>query len=194
MDERAPKTPDELDQGYCMNARTTILTSYAEWTVLSALRSRAPIKNRNDVYGLIAKLMFDEVINKSHGPIQQREFDAWHRRTLNGIVLGHSRMANQYGWAAKIVNVYLKTYCYVADGGREGIRNCLHPPIDSGLWKGVRRNFKHDNKTLADIQRVKTIAAIDSYEKYERIVRGLKAVAEKVSCSLIEVEQFWEKA
>jgi hypothetical protein len=35
----------------------------------------------------------------------------------------NSKLKDQYGWAAKFVNIYLKTYCYIGDGGREGIRD-----------------------------------------------------------------------
>jgi len=173
---------------------TTILASYSEWTALSALRSGAPIKSRRDIYGLLAGLSFAEVLDASRGPITVAAFEAWHRSRLHGVVAAHPKMDRQYGWAAKIINVYLKTYCYVGDRGRKGIRDCLHPPIDAGLWKAIKRRFKSDDKILADTHSVTTIAAIDSYDKYAKITKGLRVVAEKLGCSLIEVEQLWEKA
>lgn len=124
-----------------MPAREQILKSYAEWTALSALRSGAPIKSKDDVYPLIAKINFSVVLDRSKGKVTSQEFEVWHKTALESAINASSKLKDQYGWAAKIVNIYLKTYCYIGDGGREGIRECLHPPIDSGLWKGVNRRF-----------------------------------------------------
>jgi len=177
-----------------MDSRSKILVSYSEWTALSALRSGAPIKSREDIYGLIAVLEFEEILDKTRGAISTMEFEAWHSRMLKKIVGAHPKMNSQYGWAAKIVNVYLKTYCYVGDGGREKIRDCLHPPIDFGLWKGIRKKFRGDNNILGNTHSVTTIAAIDSHEKYETIIKGMRAAAKELGCSLIELEQLWENA
>lgn len=177
-----------------MTVRSKILKSYSEWTTLSALRSGAPIRSRKDIYGLIAKVNFEVALDESRGRIGRKEFDIWHRRALEKVLRAHLKMVGQYGWGAKILNVYLKTFCYVGDGGREGIRDCLHPPIDSGLWKGIRREFKHERHILTDTHSVTSIAAIDSYKKYKKIIKGLKAAAKKLDCSLIEVEQLWENA
>jgi hypothetical protein len=72
------------------------------------------------------------------------------------------------------------------------LRECLHPPIDSGLWKGVRRRFQGRKDILALTHCVTTIGAIDTYEKYTVIIKGLRIVAQELKCRLIEVEQLWE--
>lgn len=175
-------------------AREQILKSYAEWTALSALRSGAPIKSRDDVYPLIAKIKFSEVLDRSKGKITSEEFEAWHKNALESAISASSKLTNQYGWAAKIVNVYLKTYCYIGDGGREGIRECLHPPIDSGLWKGVNRRFAGKKNILSDSHAVTAIKSINSHETYLKIISGLRKASKELDCSLIEIEQLWEGA
>lgn len=177
-----------------MSAREQILKSYAEWTALSALRSGAPIKSRDDVYPLMAIIKFSEVLDLSKGKITSEEFEKWHKKALELAISTNSKLTNQYGWAAKIVNVYLKTYCYIGDGGREGIRECLHPPIDSGLWKGVNRRFKDNNNILIDSHVVTTIKSINSHKTYLRIMSGLRKASKELDCTLIEIEQLWEGA
>lgn len=42
--------------------------------------------------------------------------------------------------------IYLKTCCYVGDGGRDKIRDVLHPLIDTELWKKIKCKFKNDKE------------------------------------------------
>jgi len=88
--------------------------------------------------------------------------------------------------------LYLITYCYVGDGGRDEIRTLLHPPIDTGLWKGVKKGFEDNREILNDTHCVKTISAIDTHVKYLQIIKGFRAATNERGCSLIEIEQFWE--
>ncbi len=100
--------------------RQAILKSYSRWNALSALRSRAPLKSREDIYPLIDDIDFTQVLDSSKGVILQETFEKWHKEILDALVNATPKLANQYGWAAKIVNVYLKTYCYVGEGaGKE---------------------------------------------------------------------------
>jgi len=174
--------------------RQAILKSYSEWTALSALRSGAPIKSRNDVYPLIARVDFNEVLDPSKGSITEDAFEKWHYQTLDFLVNATPKLRDQYGWAAKIINVYLKTYCYVGEGGREGIRSVLHPPVDSGLWSGVGRKFKGNRRILNDSHAVTRIKDIATHDMYLRIIRGLRTASTELDCSLIEIEQLWEGA
>ena len=41
------------------------------------------------------------------------------------------------GWAAKLLNVYLKTAVYIGSLGPRELVAHLHPPIDGGLWSGL---------------------------------------------------------
>jgi len=158
------------------------------------LRSGAPIKSREDIYPLISQINFAEVLETSKGVISQDEFEKWHKKTLELLVGATPKLNDQYGWAAKIVNVYLKTYCYVGEGGREGIRAHLHPPVDSGLWSGVAKRFKGHTTILDDSHVVTKIKAISTHSTYLQVIQGLRAASDQLACCLIEVEQLWEGA
>lgn len=169
--------------------RAQIVVQYAEWTALSALRSGAPIKSRRDVYTALRSIDFTQLFDQGRGPISAGEFDAWHDGAVADLLDGDSRLT--VGWAAKIVNVYLKTRCYVGAQGRHHLADAIHPPIDSGLWLGLRRRFA-DRPDILDrsncVDRIKNIA---DYECYARIIDGCRAAARELGCRLIEVEQLW---
>jgi len=174
-----------------MSTREQILKTYAEWTVLSALK-RAPIRSKQEVYPLIEKINFSEVLDRSKGNITLEQFESWHKKALETAIGANPKLKGQYGWAAKIVNIYLKTYCYVGDGGREGIRDCLHPPIDTGLWKGVKRKFSDHPNILSDSHAVTAISSIKTHSTYLKLISGFREASKKLNCSLIEIEQLWE--
>ncbi|WP_423205364.1 hypothetical protein PGC34_11015 [Pseudomonas kribbensis] len=175
-----------------MLARDKIIKSYAEWTVLSALRSGSPIKSRVDVYGILKKIDFSDILDKSRDPITREEFENWHKETLFTLTTTCEKLKHQFGWAAKIINIYLKTYCYIGDGGRINVRECLHPPIDSGLWKGIKRKYKNTHHIFEDTHSKETIKEITTHESYLRIITGLRKVSLDRKCCLIEVEELWE--
>ena len=39
------------------------------------------------------------------------------------------------GWAAKLINVYIKTRAYALGAGRPELRSFLYLPLDGGLWR-----------------------------------------------------------
>ena len=177
--------------------RRSIITTYAGWTALSALKSGSPIKSRADIYPLLGTVNFGAVLDGSSGAITVKDFADWHRAAVSGIQA--TRPALVVGWAAKLINVYLKTAAYVGELGRPGLRDLLHPPIDGGLWDGLERwvlarNDSSERALLGKIHVVRQIKLITSYAIYETIIDGCRAVAEKERCRLIEVEQFWEGA
>ncbi len=92
-----------------------------------------------------------------------------------------------------MLNIYLKTAVYAGGLGRSGLAAALHPPIDSGLWSGLRRRFKgHD--LLSKTHTVERIKDIRDYPTYRTIIEGCKLAAARLGCLLIEVEQLWEGA
>jgi hypothetical protein len=95
------------------------------------------------------------------------------------------------GWAAKLLNVYLKTSAYVGDLGRPGLRDVIHPPIDAGLWEGFAKEFRGRPDILADACCVQRIRDISDYATYRRVIAGCRTAAQVLGCSLIEVEQLW---
>ncbi len=151
--------------------RTKILKDFAAWTTLSALR-RAPVRARSVVYRLLRAVDFEALFDPDKGVIGRNQFDEWHRK-------------------AKIINVYLKTRAYVGTSGRPNLSDHLHPPIDSGLWTGLRQKFGPRSDVTRLTHCVKQIKDIETQECYDRIIEGCRLAATKFGCRLIEVEQLW---
>jgi hypothetical protein len=95
------------------------------------------------------------------------------------------------GWAAKIINMYLKTRAYIGAQGRHHLGEMIHPPIDSGLWLGLARKFPNRPDILERTNCVNRIKDIEDYECYLRIIDGCRDAAKALDCELIEVEQLW---
>lgn len=82
----------------------------------------------------------------------------------------------------------------MGDIGRPGLRDVLHPPVDSGLWKGIEKRFMRRPDILDAALHVQKIKDITTYPIYHTIIRGCRAAAEELECDLIEVEQLWRGA
>jgi hypothetical protein len=98
------------------------------------------------------------------------------------------------GWAAKLVNVYLKTAAYVGGLGLPELIGHIHPPIDGGLWQGLERTLLARPAIRARTHRVTRINQINDYAVYLGIIDGCRDLARELGCRLIEVEQFWQGA
>jgi len=173
--------------------RDKIIHDFARWTVLSALRSKSPVKSRKEVYPLLKdpKLRLDELFDEQRGLILTKEFTRWHSNATAYL----AKPPICHGWAAKIINVYLKTSVYVGGLGRPGLAALIHPPIDGGLWAGLQQRFKGDSKLLKLTNSRTKIKDITSYEQYLTIIRGCRmAAAKEPACLLIEVDQWWTGA
>jgi hypothetical protein len=169
--------------------RDSIVAQYAEWTALSALRSGAPIKSRRDVYSALGCVNFQPLFNKDLGSISASEFAVWHERSVRNLLRCEPRL--NVGWSAKIINVYLKTRCYIGRRGRHHLDYAIHPPLDAGLWLGLRRRFRGRDDILAQTNHVERIKDISTYASYVLIIDGCRAAAKEMQCKLIEVDQLW---
>ncbi len=174
------------------DCRAQIVTTYAGWTVLSALRSGAPVKSSSRVYPLLRSVDFHRLLAPSRARIMLGEFAEWHRDATRRLCARERALC--VGWAAKMVNVYLKTAGYVGGLGRPGLAQLLHPPIDAGLWSGLKREFADRPELLAKTHVVTQIKAIRDYATYETIIAGCREAADDLGCLLIELEQLWEGA
>jgi hypothetical protein len=171
------------------NARSTIVAAYSKWTALCALRSGSRIKSRSDVYSLLDLVPLGQIFESTRGAIGSREFDMWHEQACMFLTGHETRLV--VGWAAKLLNVYLKTRGYVAGEGRPGLAAVLHPPIDSGLWLGLRQHFNSRQDIMQLTHTVERIKNITSYLTYARIIAGCRLAAQALDCKLIEVDQLW---
>lgn len=168
--------------------RHKIAHNFSQWAALSALKSGSPLKSRDDIYPFV-ELGHFEVLLMTDEPISHSEFNKWHTDAL-GYITSDNRLP--IGWAAKIVNVYLKSICYLAGIGRPNLVNHIHPPIDSGLWQGLKRSYRTQNDIWNKVYSKTKIKDIQTYEQYSTIIDGLSDIARREDCLLIEVEKFWE--
>ncbi len=172
--------------------RSSIVKTFAGWTAFSALRSGSPVKSREKIYPLIRTTPFGDLLEPNGTLVPAAEFNEWHRNAVTKISEAEPKLC--VGWAAKIVNVYLKTAAYVGGLGRPGLMHVLHPPIDAGLWDGLERKFFNQPALLSKVHVVRQIKAICDYDTYDTIIEGCREAAAITGCLLIEVEQFWEGA
>ena len=164
--------------------RQKIVHDFAKWTALSALRSGSPLKRSERVYDLIETHADLAVLFGPAGAIDETEFDRWHEMTVLAFCNAENELP--VGWAAKIVNVYLKTRVYLAGEGREGLVSVIHPPIDNGLQRGLTKRFA--NRPW----RIKRIKEIISYQDdYLPFIQDFRSLAKEDGCLLIELEAYW---
>jgi len=164
--------------------RNKIVHDFAKWTALSALRSGSPLKSATQVYDLIEKHGNLTALVDPTRAIDETEFDLWHKNTV--LAFCKAEPALPVGWAAKIVNVYLKTKVYLAGEGREGLVSVIHPPIDGGLQRGLKKAFP--NRPW----KTKRIKDIRSYQDdYLAFIQDCRSLAKKEGCLPIELEFYW---
>lgn len=123
----------------------------------------------------------------SDAPIDAAEFDKWHEEAVLAFCKAEPMLS--VGWAAKIINVYLKTRAYLAGEGREGLVRAIHPPIDTSLQAGLKKKFP-----LRPWRKM-TIKSIQSYKAdYMPFIEECRSLAQEEGCLLIEVEWYWQQA
>ena len=160
--------------------RKEIILEYSKWCAFSALRSGAQVKKRDVIYPKIDGISFSLVLD-GRLTITEKEFSNWHKSEC--IKLAESLgKKDRIGWAAKIINIYLKTACYIGGLGREGLVDVIHPPLDGILAKALRRYG-------ISIPRIKEIK---SYDQYIELVDLIKIETNKQGISLFEIEKEWK--
>ena len=164
--------------------RQKIVHDFAKWTALSALRSGSPLKRSERVYDLIDTHGNLTALFDAPGTIGETEFDRWHEMTV--LAFCNAEHDLPVGWAAKIVNVYLKTRVYLAGEGREGLVSVIHPPIDNGLQRGLKKEFP--NRPWK-IRRIKDIRSYQ--DDYLPFIQDFRSLAKGKGCLLIELEVYW---
>jgi hypothetical protein len=172
--------------------RGAIITTFAGWTALSALRSGSPVKSRAEIYPLLRQANFDTLLEAPAGSIAPGVFADWHAATVARFRSALPRLC--VGWAAKLINVYLKTAVYVGGLGPPELVAHLHPPIDGGLWSGLELPLRSRPTIRVHTHSVQRINQITDYVQYSTIIEGCRALAAELDCLLIEVEQFWAGA
>ena len=186
-----------------LEPRCRIIVEYAKWTSFSAVKFPAfPLSGGGaTVYPLLADVAWSDVLDESKGPISCEEFNAWHRCQIEALCdrakphlsarwIAAHRPEFPVGWAAKLINVYLKTAAYVGDLGRPGLRDAMHPPLDSRVRARLTEHFQ-GRPDMVEKVRFGAIGHITTYERYRTVIDGCEVAAKELGCSLFEVEQFF---
>ena len=165
-----------------------IILDAAAWCAFSSTRSGCPIKSREHIYPILDQICFEDVLDEEKGPITKEEFDVWHKKQClilsNGLENQKPLDKNSMiGWAAKIINVYLKIACYSGGLGRKGLVRSIHPPLDGGLARGIKGHLE---------LKIPTIKSIKSYELYREIIQEIEKHTDDNRLHLIEIEKYWD--
>ena len=170
--------------------RWTIADNFARWTVHSALRNPgSPIKDRETIYAALEGVGFGVLFDEGRGPIGEGSFTDWHTGAIGILHDFNQRLS--VGWAAKMVAIYLKTTCYLAGYGREGLDQVIHPPLDNRLMSNLKRAFRDHPEIAGGLRHFRSIGAMDD-DDYLAIIVACRLIADELGCSLFEVEQFFE--
>jgi len=180
------------DEGPATDLRTGIVTTFAGWTALSALRSCSPVKSKDRIYPLLRLAGFDALLGVPAGEMTADQFDKWHASAIKRLCRADDDLC--VGWAAKLLNVYLKAAAYVGRLGPPELIEFIHPPIDGGLWTGLEGPLARRPAIRARTHGVRRIKQITTYPQYLDIIDGCLELARELGCRLIEVEQFWQGA
>lgn len=169
--------------------RFKIIEKFAQWIAFSGTRSGCPLKSRSDVYPLINLPDYDKIFQGSKVIIKE-EFNQWHE--FSSMLITKKRPEMPIGWTTKLINLYLKEMVYVAQFGRPNLINCIHPPIDNGLWDGIKERYKYDKEIIAKTHSKNIIKDIVNYQDYRIIIDGIELIAKRENWPLIEVELLWK--
>lgn len=180
------------------DVRQKIIQEFSKWVSFSGTRAGCPLKSHEHLDPLIALPNYKALFFPRNKRITKEEFDKWHKKSVNSIVKKAKKVSKRsgfsVGWAAKIINLYLKARCYIASQGRPNLENVIHPPIDKYLWKNIMKEFKGDDSITSRTHIVTKIKDINSYERYKTIIEGYELIAKRKKYKLIEVEELWQAA
>ena len=169
-----------------------ITHQFARWATLSAFRiPGAPIKSGKDVYAALDVVDFNPLFDTGMGPINGKEFMEWHTDAVSKLMKWDARL--NVGWAAKIIAIYLKTTCYLAGFGREGLKDVIHPPIDNLLIANLKKHPWKEPKITQFLSLFPNAGIIKRIDEdiYPIIMKIFELIACECNCTLIEIEQFW---
>ena len=169
--------------------RRTIVDNFAKWTVHSALRNPgSPIRDRVTIHNALDAVGFALLFDMARGPVGEEFFENWHTDAM--AVLGDFDPRLGVGWASKRIAIYLKTACYLAGYGREGLSRVIHPPLDNILIRNLKRAYGHDLEIAHGLRHFRGIGAMDA-DDYLALIVVCRLIANELGCSLFEAEQFF---
>ena len=169
-----------------------IADRFGYWTAQSAMRGWS----QENVDCALGQLDCDLLFDTGLGRIAKGDFDRWHAKATRDIqrIALKDRKGNPksmpFGWAAKMVAIYLKTTCYLAGFGREHLDNMVHPALDNNLVRNLREEFQGSPHLVQGLQSFSGIGSLSETD-YHACIESCKLITDQLGCKLIEVEQFW---
>ena len=170
-----------------MNRRGEIVLDFARWV---AYCSVAGVAGEGEVYAALDRVDFSPLFDIERGVVSAAEFAAWHRTSTENA--SRASPSLNAGYAAKMINEYLKTRCYVGGFGRDGLADVIHPPIDDGLIAGLRKSLSARAELRDDLASIPSMERMNGYGEYETLIRVCERAARITGSSLLESELFWE--
>lgn len=146
------------------------------------------MRRSDTIYDALYVVQFCCLFDRRLGPIAEEEFANWHAEAV--YTLRDFERPLSVGWAAKMIAIYLKTTCYLAGYGRDGLERVIHPPLDNTLMGNLRREFGYYPEIAVGVNRFRGIGVMDS-DNYHAIIASCRLIADEMGCSLFEVEQPW---
>ena len=106
--------------------RCQILVEYAKWTALSAVRTGAPIRDRETVYRLLDGVTFAEVLSGE----PEISFDCWHQCQTEALCSAADHLRPDVvpfpvGWSAKLISRMVAHYSAGATAERGAVARYL---------------------------------------------------------------------
>ena len=173
-----------------------IANTFGYWTAQSAMRGWS----QENVNCALNQIDFGPLFDIELGHIEKEHFEQWHTKAVQDIqrlemkdTHGNPKENMPFGWAAKMIAVYLKTTCYLAGFGRENLDNVIHPPIDNRLVGNLKREFRGSPQLIQGLRAFGIIGRLNM-EAYYACIESFRRIADKQACKLVEVEQFWTPA
>ena len=192
--------------------RWQIAHEFAVWTTHSAFRNPgSPMRKGEEIRAALDDVDFAHLFDDALGTIDESEFDDWHRKQVNGLREKYPVL--NVGWAAKMIAVYLKTTCYLAGFGRDGLDSVIHPPFDNIM---MQKMGEYDHNLLIDrssqlndidpeiydavmsvskeylaVLSNARIKNIDDDFYWEVLIVTCERISVQLGCTLFEVEQLW---
>jgi hypothetical protein len=174
--------------------RQKIISDFTRWAATSAARQGVDLRGRR-WYEHIDAIDLTSLFSLPP-PLSGDSFDEWHEREV--VKLARTTGV-PIGWSAKIVNMVTKIRVYIAREGDSSLLALIHPPIDNQLIEAIKDFFplknssvRSDNVALRNLCDLgKPTSGVSTYAEYKSVVRGLQMVADRIGCSLFEVESLW---
>ena len=158
--------------------------NFAVWTAARAVQRN--FTNTNTIaLAIETAQLHTEVQRLEHKEVSVIDFDKWHsemsNKILKSLTLKPEDKREQYGRAAKIIAIYIKTY-HILGNPTSSLSEFAHPPVDRILLAAL---FKK-NKKLTKLNVADTAWTNLTEKDYFEVIDALRIIQHKH-----ELKYFW---